>query len=76
MIVPPLTPPSVALRAAKLARFFEKKRLEMRFTKFIPGVTLSKFENKIAPTRTLILTFVTSTCFLVFDFPMIKYSLK
>ena len=53
MIAPPLTPPSVALRGAKLARFFEKKR----FTKFIPGVTLSKFENKNAPTRTLILTF-------------------
>jgi hypothetical protein len=47
----------VALRGAKLARFFEKKRLEMRFTKFIPGVTVSKFENKNAPTRTLILTF-------------------
>ena len=57
MIVPLLPPPSVALRGAKLARFFGKKRLEMRFTKFIPGVTLSKFENKNAPTRTLILTF-------------------
>jgi hypothetical protein len=57
MIAPPLPPPSVALRGAKPARFFEMKRLEMRFTQFIPGVTLSKFENKNAPTRTLILTF-------------------
>jgi len=48
----------------------------MRLTKFIPGATLSKFENKNAPTRTLILTFRHKHMFPGIRLSMIKFSLK
>jgi hypothetical protein len=61
MFINMIAPPSVALRGAKLARFFEKKRLEMRFTKFFQGVTLSKFENKNAQIN-LVFPFIFIVC--------------